>query len=303
MFLDPTAIAESPFYPVTSFPGTPATLHVPSAGDPVVGLRIAPPEMLSSLDAYAPGVDYAACIDFGSGHGEIDLRADGSYVVVIDRSSTAQTILVVDVGIKSLGTCYRRGAIKEFDCPTPPKAFEGDDVDEPPDFENQCSVTSIADLARKVATAAGTGTIDLVLVDHGCEGAITINGREKISCDPADAANLRAFCQLNGRIRSLTLLSCSTGHGAAGTDFLRKLSRKFGGICVTGYTGNVSSWNRRGRRVWGSYGVANKQLVPALHRSPPPFGPMSDLALFFTTSHLPRSAGALVIAAAWTKRS
>jgi hypothetical protein len=30
---------------------------------------------------------------------------------------------------------------------------------------------------------------------------------------------------------------------------------------------------------------------------------MSDLALFFTTSHLPRSAGALVIAAAWTKRT
>jgi hypothetical protein len=41
-----------------------------------------------------------------------------------------------------------------------------------------------------------------------------------------------------------------------GSDFLEKLSEKFGGIMVCGYTGDVETWRRNGRRVWASYGTA-----------------------------------------------
>jgi hypothetical protein len=254
MFLDPTTIPESATYPVTVL-ALPGPVTYANAGDPVIGLKIAPPEMLDPLDDYVADVDYGACIDASLGEGRIDFLFEGVYVVRVDRMSGSQTLEIVKVGAKTLGTCYSEGAIKEFDCPTPPKAFEGDDADDPPDFPNQCTVTSVPDLVMKVCTESTTqgGPIDLILVDHGCEGSISING-QRVSCDPADAANLMALCGLAGKIKSITLLSCSTGHGTAGRDFLRKLSQKFGGIIVTGYTGDVSSWNRNGRRVWGSYG-------------------------------------------------
>jgi hypothetical protein len=296
MLLDPLTVPESDLYPVLFAPLAPATVTVPAAGDPVVALRIAPPNMLDPLDAYVPTVDYTACI--GPAGGELRFLVPGSYVVQIQRLSGILDVLIVDVEVKSLGTCYKSGELKEFDCPTPPKAFEGDDVDEPPDFRNQCTVTSIADLVAKVTAAAGTGMIDLILVDHGCEGSISINGM-KVSCDRADEPNLRAFCGLQGRIRSITLLSCSTAHGAAGTAFLQKLSRKFGGIPVTGYTGNVSSWSKDGTRRWGSYGEAKTETVNAgaLPRLLPPARvPVDGWELPFLSTHLPRSLGAIVLA-------
>jgi hypothetical protein len=163
MFLAPVTITESPAYPVTVL-ALPGSVSYANAGDPVVGLKIAPPIMLDPLDAYVANVDYGACIDAGLGEGTIDFFSEGSYMVRVDRMSGSQTLENVQVGTKTLGTCYKEGAIKEFECPTPPKAFEGDDADDPPDFPNQCTVTSVPDLVMKVCTesTAQGGPIDLI---------------------------------------------------------------------------------------------------------------------------------------------
>lgn len=260
MFLDPATIAEDD-YPVVTL-GGPGTVTFLNGGDPVVGLAIAPPTMLSPADDYIPGVDYAACIDAAAGTGEIDFVSDGSYAVRVDRMSGSQTIEIYDLGVRDLGTCYKKGNLKEFPCQTPSDTFAGDDVDIAPEIK----VTSIADLVTKVCNKAGTGMIDLFLIDHGCEGSITINGNEKISL--TDKANLNAFCNgVKSKVKSVTFLSCSTGHGKAGCDFLAGVSKCLGNKPVCGYSGNVKSWVRNGMMHWGSYGdKVKKEATPAVEK-------------------------------------
>ena len=221
--------------------------------------------MLLAADAYLPNVDYAVCYGPASGSVVVNFNAKGSYVMRVARQSGATSTEIVEVGTKALDTCEAVGVLTEFPCPQPPKAYEGADADDPPDFANQCTVTSISNLVDLVCTA--TEKIDLVLVDHGSEGSISING-ERVSCDAGDAANLMNFCRLNGKVKSVTLLSCSTGHGDAGKEFLLKISKKLGAVPVTGYTGRVRSFDRNGKRLWGSFGVPTTQTNAKLAIAP-----------------------------------
>ena len=118
------------------------------------------------------------------------------------------------------------------------------------DLEDRCRAVIRSDV-RKTS----------ILVDHGCEGAIIVNG-EKVSLAVADKANFDKFCKLKGKVKSVTLLSCSTGHGDPGCEFLKKVSECLGGVSVTGYSGDVKSWNRKGKRVWGSWGTAVTKAAP-----------------------------------------
>ena len=266
MFLDPLTVPDGELgvaIPSLNLPG-PGTQMFPPTTGAVTGLHIAGATMLSAFDDYVPNVDYFACIDNVSGQGFVQFASEGAYVVRVDYSSGPSQYFVVGVGAKDLTQCFKDGPVKEFPCPTPPKAYEGADVAVPPDFANQSSVSGIDNLVTQVNTDAVGGPIALVFVDHGCQGQFTINGTDRVSLAAADSTNLRKLCNLKGKISSLTLLSCSTGNGTAGMAFLQALANCLG-VPVTGYTGNVRSWNRNGRRVWGSFGTGvtkNAQVVP-----------------------------------------
>jgi len=271
MYLDPDEVPTGEIgvdIPQVGLGPAPVVLFVPPLGAlAVAALRIAPPVMVLAADDYIPGVDYTACLESTDGSGVITFLADGVYAVKTEYSDASVGYMLVQVGAKALGQCFRPGKMQEFTCPTPTVAFEGEDVATPPDFTNQINATSVMDLVNKVMTQAAGGPIPLVFVDHGCRGAFTVNGVDMVSLAPADAANLAKFCSLKGKVSSVTLLSCSTGNGTQGSDFLKSLSSCLGGVPVTGFTGDVSSWSRNGRRVWGSYGTAVTETGPVQNES------------------------------------
>jgi len=267
LFLDPST------FPNGELDVAITTIELPSAGahtfgpvsGSVTGIQIAGAQMLSPSDAYLPNVDYFACLENGDGSGVAQFLSEGVYLVQVDYSAGPAQYFVVGVAAKQLTQCFKDGDVKEFPCPAPPKAYEGADVAVPPDFPVQSSVSGIDDLVTQVTTDAAGGPISLVFVDHGCQGQFTINGTDRVSLAAADSTNLRKLCNLKGKIASLTLLSCSTGNGAPGAAFLQALANCLNAP-VTGFSGNVRSWNRKGKRVWGSFGSAvtkNMQATPA----------------------------------------
>jgi len=241
-------------------PPAPQVWAAPAGPGSVTLIQIAPPTMLSPSDAYIPGTDYQACLDSVTGGGSITFSSDASYLVKVSYSAGSPAYFIINVGAEDFGKCFEDGEEKEFPCPVT-KGYRGADT-KGGYFTTETTVNSLQQLVNAIMADAAGGPIDVVIVDHGCEGGFTINGTDMVSLAPADSNNLKLFCSLKGKIKSLCLLSCSVGHGAPGTAFLQALSKCLGGISVKGFTGNVETWMRKGRRAWSSYGIANTQSAP-----------------------------------------
>lgn len=245
---------------VVDLPPAPQVWSVPLGPGSAFLIQIAPPTMLSLGDAYVAGVDYVACTDASSGAGNVGFTSDGSFLIKVTYGNSSTAYFIVNAGAEGFGKCFEDGEEKEFPCPVT-KGYRGADT-KGGYFNTETTVNSLKALVDAIMADAAGGPIDVVIVDHGCEGGFTINGTDMVSLAPADSANLKLFCSLKGKVKSLTLLSCSVGHGAPGTAFLQALSKCLGGITVTAFTGNVETWIRKGRRAWSSYGVANTQASP-----------------------------------------
>ncbi|MEO8148189.1 MAG: IPTL-CTERM sorting domain-containing protein [Bacteroidia bacterium] len=259
-----------------------------NGGDPVTGIKILPPVMLNPVANYVPGTHYTACVDAGAGTGQITFNRGGVYMVRVNRLSGNNDTLQVLVLAEKLQTCAAGGAPTEFPCPVPTHAFEGSDTEPTLRFPGSTVVNSVAALAAAIAAAAGAGQIDVTIVDHGFPGGISINGN---NISEADAANLAAICALKGKIKSLTLISCSTGKGAAGAAFLKKLSECLGGIPVTAYTEDLTRWkdSLTGPTRWGIDGTGTSTTVTSPVKEVkkvgtllPPQGPYKSIPLIPT---------------------
>jgi hypothetical protein len=227
-------------YPVIDLPVL-GSVPFSNGGDPVTGIKILPPDMVLSADDYLPGTHYDACVDAGAGTGLINFNRGGIYFVRINRMSGDNDTIQITVLAEKLQSCALGGRFKEFPCPTPPHSFEGSDTKPGLRFPGSKVVGGVQALVDSVCASAGGGKIDIVIVDHGFPGGISING-ENISTAPADSAALRKIGGLKGKVSSICLLSCSSAQGAAGAAFLKKLSELLGGIPVKGSTSDLARW-------------------------------------------------------------
>ena len=216
-------------------------------GAAVTGIKILPPTMGVPAEEYVPGINYEACIDAGAGSGSIYFKRGGIFAIRIERIGGANDTIILSVDGITFED-FARGSAKKFPCPTPPVSFTGTDVVFPTlNFAGTTYVSGVNNLiaAIKAKAAAAGGPIDVVINDHGKPGQLLINGQPINLTTPTGIANFKKFCALKGKIKSLTLISCSTAHGAAGVEFMKKLSECLGGIPVTAFTGTVGVWHER----------------------------------------------------------
>lgn len=205
--------------------------------------KVSPPEMFGLEIDYVPQLHYRALLT-DAGAVEATFDRDGQYMIRVRRADGTLEESMVTVGnIATYSTCHS-GSQKAFPCPADSHQYVGDDVDHFDDgFTNRKVVTSVQDLVDKVTadfTANNNQPIDITIADHGCSGSFTINGTDKVSLDPADAANLATFCSLNGKVCSITLIACSSAAGAAGNAFICHLSQCLGGIQVKAWKTDIS---------------------------------------------------------------
>jgi hypothetical protein len=99
------------------------------------------------------------------------------------------------------------------------------------------------------------GPIDVTLRYHGAPGQIYFNQGEVVTTGPLGTANFNKMCnKLRGKVRHVTLLSCSVGSGAEGAAFLQALANCLSApqgtpgrqqVTVSGSTGDVApAWTR-----------------------------------------------------------
>ncbi len=270
LFLDPATIPEGEIgvhYTADSL-NAGGSMSFSVSPSLIVGIKIRPAQMIDSTNAYVPNVDYSACLDPGTGANNVTFVKAGVYIVKIIRASGPDEWHIVGVGTQSLGACFVMGKPQEFAVPIPPKAYVGTDACAPAYFPVQGCEAGLAALVGDVTVDAAGGPVDVVFVDHGGEGEFTVNLIDNVSLTPADAANLALFSSLNGKVKSLRLIACSTAHGDAGEDFLEVLSERLGGIPVTGYTGKIFTFVLPpGIRHWVCSGAPlTRQSSPLLER-------------------------------------
>ena len=117
---------------------------------------------------------------------------------------------------------------------------------DPTGFGERTSLEALTSQIRSDQVDAGQA-IDVALRYHGTPGVIYI-GKDQISLDKKGMRNLEKLClALNRKVKSVTLLSCRTGCGKKGCDFIKKLSECLGGVPVNAMTGKVeTAWRKDG---------------------------------------------------------
>lgn len=265
-------IAPSSF-PIAGYPSlttaSDGSLHVGGGGSPVVEFRVCAPAMLRAEDAYVPTRDYRATL---RSNGDVDatFTRPGAYMVrVVHGNGSIQDFMVLSRA-SGYNQCFD-GPQNEFACPADPYQYVGTDVSGFPDgFTNRKVVNNLQALVEAVCADynAALSPIGITIADHGCEGTFTINGVDQVSLAPADAARLALFCTLKGKVCNLTLIACSAAHGAAGHEFICKLSECLGGIEVRGWETDIHVNQNGSNYTWSS-----NQAVPFIKGEPWNAGP------------------------------
>lgn len=169
----------------------------------------------------------------------IEFYEDGPYLVVaeptIDTFEVLHFLFIVETNAS--GTCSLVGIATAFPCPPADVTIVSNELDTLHNWgADGIVVSSAAEAAQKICdayAANGDQPVSVVVDAHGNSGLIQIGGTT------ITLANLTDFTDLvQGKISSLTLLSCCTASGQEGKELLCSLEILLG-CNVTSYTGAV----------------------------------------------------------------
>lgn len=265
MFLAPdySAPGTSPHL-IVQTPGF-GPLRIAARDAAVSTIQVLPPQMVEPAEAFVPDVDYAACLDPVDGSGRIDFQRTGPYLVRVGHADGYVEHLVVHVG--SLPGAAPPASLAGYTQVTSiPNGANGYTDAEfvsgrNPDNSGYQTQMSVRDLVNAIQIDAGAGQIDVALRYHGSRGTILI-GSDTVGLGPNGRANLQRLCAgIGSQVRSVTLLSCETGEGAEGCEFIQELSRCLGGRPVYAMTGTVTSVSQRGGPTSATRFVQNGRQV------------------------------------------
>lgn len=224
-------------------------LSLPPRGGALVTLQVLPAQMVDVADQFVAGVDYTGCIDAASGAGTVSFRRAGPYIVRLGYADGHVDHLEVHVVSVPAGAPSSAlaggGSLQGFreitSIPAGAKgyrdaAFAGD----PTGHSEQSNLADLVSKIRSDQVDAGQ-PIDIALRYHGSSGQISI-GKDLMGLGPRGMENLRKFCLgVKGKVKSVTLLSCRTGKGQKGCEFIKQLSSCLGDAPVNAMTGRVTT--------------------------------------------------------------
>ena len=187
--------------------------------------------MIDPADKFIAGTDYTGCLDATSGAGQLDFQRPGPYLVratYADGHSDHFEVYIVsqpsDVVLpkSACGT----GGFVEMPVTSGAQGYRGTPfASDPNGYSTQGTLNGLISQIKSDYGNAGT-QIDVALRYHGAPGQFTIQDGETVSETGAKGkANFDKLCQaLRGRVKSVTLLSCRTGMGTKGCQFIKALS-------------------------------------------------------------------------------
>lgn len=223
-------------------------VQVNSPNDPVVGIKIAPPETLRAANAYQCPQDYTAWILNGT-HGRLKFNRSGLFWARVTLQSGTLLEGYIAVDVETLGDADggndgegTGGGSKEIACGNPDvKAYsDGLLLGDPwgGDGTEVGSHEDVGDAVDEAYEANGDMPVSLHISAHGGPGGF------KVGSDPTrgtgDGGGAQDFAgEIAGKVSSVTVFACETASGANGQALICELEQELG-VDVTGYTGTCT---------------------------------------------------------------
>lgn len=218
-----------------------------AGGDPVISVKVAPPDMLLPAEDYVCNVDYNATLK--SGTADVTFNREGPYIVRVIRLSTAVETLVVGVDVGFLACNPFCGAKKFKQIERKPGDVAivssttgwGHTWGSPPGVV----VNGIAQARQAILDAYNNngGKVQVSIKAHGSPGCIAI-GNDKL--DINNLADMVTWVDgpntftLKDKISKMTLYSCSVANGVVGKTFVDTWAQAINAN-ITAYEGVVST--------------------------------------------------------------
>lgn len=241
--LDPNSIPLE-MYPVQQvMAGQRQTLE--NFSNPIEDIRIIPPTMINSDEAYQCGIDYMAIaptlIPPFTTVG-LEFYRPGPYFVQTTYADGTLDQIIYEVDTRSSTSydeesiCYN-GPFKEIPCGEPDIAVVSDNLGWEHSWGESGAIATDLDSAAMLickAFEAKGGKVSVVINGHGGPGYTRV-GTERLN-----ASTIEAFAeQIKDKVSSLVIMSCSAASGETGEAYICKLEQELE-VEVTGYTGTVS---------------------------------------------------------------
>jgi len=229
MYLDPASIPAADY----TYPYYPADYTATFSN--VVSLQVLPPMVEGGNSYYfTPTVDYTG--DITGTDGSITFARPGPYFVL--ATYTDDSTALFDYGINF--ETYDGDDTSDWHViPTPSPDVVIIDPSDPnmvassPTFGNNTTVTNIAGWNAVVAYMKTLSGKHVELEGHGHEASFLWASKAVLGSN-APALWLRTLNDLVGHVTNLTFISCNTGQGADGLNFIQTVANALGGSA--GYT-------------------------------------------------------------------
>ena len=249
--------------PIYVFMPTVGVLTFPAQESPLVSLEVLPPRMTLAEDVFVAGEDVRGCLDPATGGGELDFQRPAPYLVRAEYANGQVDGYVVFVVTKPSAEPSRVQAgpapdisgfvdvpvvqtVPNPDPSLPPipdpnltqVGYRGSEfASDPGNFRE---VSSISDLGDQILRDQVPGRdMHISLRFHGSAGTLLIGG-QTIGLGEAGRQNFAAFIGALGGVKRITFLSCETGLGEEGCNFMRRVAQSTGAE-VRAMTGSVTT--------------------------------------------------------------
>lgn len=269
-------------YPQTNI-NTNDSVTFNAGGDPVVSVKVAPPDMLLPAEDYVCDVDYNATLKTGTAI--VTFLREGPYVVRVTRQSAAVETLVVGVDVGFLACPGFCGAekFKQIERKPGDVAIVSSTTGWNHDWGAAgVVVTTIAEARQAILDAYNNngGKVQVSIKAHGSPGCMEIGN------DTLDTNNLADIITwvdgpnthtLKDKISKMTLYSCSVANGAAGQSFVDDWAQAINAN-ITAYEGVVAFNKDPGN---GNIWAGGPQYIGRFNEKIPA---ASDVGMFLLTA-------------------